>query len=161
MITAKQLRRPLRLLLLAGVAITVGLYLKTRHRDEALTLQPNDHSMEPVYYPAETVRARRIDPDFKLTRSRDVLYTFDGKGFVGRVRGLPGDVISSKNGQLYCNADKIGPIKIPAPLPQNPALGEVPEGKLCILNVNPDRKFDDSRNFGLVPRENVQAIILE
>ena len=163
MITAKQLRRPLRFLILAGLAITAGLYLKTRHPPEKLTLQPCDRSMEPVYYPGSAVKARRIDADFELRRGQDVLYTVskEGKetGSVGRVQGLPGDIISTKGGVLHCNGERIGPRAIPEPSSAG-ILGKVPEGELCILNVNPEPQYSDSRQFGFIPRGQVQAIIL-
>ena len=160
MITAKQLRRPLRFILFAGLAITLGLYLKSRQPSERLTLQKNDRSMEPAYYAGSDVEARRIDADFNLQRGRDVLYIMNEAGFVGRIRGVPGDVITVTNGFYSVNGKRVGPR--PIPLGGNEApLGRVPDGKLLILNVNPDPKYDDSRNFGLVPRDQVQAIILK
>ena len=160
MITAKQLRRPLRFLILAGLAITAGLYLRTRHSPEKLTLQPCDRSMEPVYYPGGALKARRIDADFKLRRGQDVLYTASKEGFVGRVQGLPGDVIARKDGTLHCNGERIGPRAIPVSSGTG-ILGKVPKGELCILNVNPDPQYSDSRQFGFIPRGQVQAIILK
>ena len=66
MITAKQLRRPIRVLILLGLALTVGLYI--RSRPEKLVMQPGDRSMIPAYYPSSELKAQPIDSDFELKR---------------------------------------------------------------------------------------------
>ena len=162
MITAKQLRRPIRFLILLGLALTVGLYI--RSRPEKLMMQPDDRSMIPAYYPGSALKARPIDSDFELKRGRDVLYVVEAngeqKGFIGRVQGMPGDAISVNSGFLTCNGEFIGPAKIPDAGLKADILAEVPAGYLCIFNVNPDVRYFDSRRFGFVPRDDVQAIIL-
>ena len=162
MITAKQLRRPIRLLILLGLALTVGLYI--RRRPEKLVMQPGDRSMIPAYYPSSELKAQPIDSDFELKRGRDVLYVMKTKGkdrgFIGRVQGLPGDDISVDSGFLTCNGELIGPARIRAIGLKADILRAVPKDHLCMLNVNPDLRYSDSRQFGFVPRDQVQAIIL-
>jgi len=152
----------MRFLVLLGLVLTVRLYI--RSRPEKLVMQPDDRSMIPTYYPNSALKAQPIDSDFELKRGRDVLYVMktDGedKGFIGRVQGLPGDDISVDSGFLTCNGKLIGPARIRAVGFKADILREVPKDHLCMLNVNPDLRYSDSRQFGFVPRDQVQAIIL-
>jgi hypothetical protein len=150
----RKLRRPLRFLLLAAIAVMVGLYL--RGRSESFRMHAEDRSMEPVYPAGSTLRVRVIGEDAELEKGVDVLYAVEGKAHFGRVRGLAGDEVGSVNGELTVNGERIEPRGIPGD-----AMGRVPEGTVLILALNPfETRFPDSRRLGFIPRAQVRAIIL-
>ena len=150
----RRLRRPLRLVLLAVLAVMVGLFL--RGQPETFRMHLEDKSMEPAYPRGSKLRVRVIDAEAELHRGVDVLYAVEGKAHFGRVRGLAGDRVGSRDGFLTVNGDPIEPREIPGE-----ALGEVPEGAVLILALNPfETRFPDSRMLGFIPRGDVRAIIL-
>lgn len=81
--------------------------------------------------------------------------------YVKRVIGLPGDIISMKNGLVYINGEQ---------LEEDYALGDtrshslldsivVPEGCVFVLGDNRESSLD-SRYFGAIPIENVESKVV-
>ncbi|MHC4973563.1 MAG: S26 family signal peptidase [Planctomycetota bacterium] len=146
----------LRILLLAGIVVTLGLFLRG---SEKFTIPQADESLYPRFPGGSTVVVEELDADEPLQRGIDVVYAMekDGTDYArfGRIRGLPGDEIGAQDGRLTVNGEPIGPI----PMPGSP-MGTVPEGKVFILAINPaETRYPDSRELGFIPRERLRAVI--
>jgi signal peptidase I len=154
MIRTQRVLRIARLVLLLGVAITLAAFWRSCHR---VRIPDADQSMYPTYPGGSVLIVEDLEPDAPLERGTDVMYAveIDGKGYerFGRVRGLPGDIVGVKDGRLTVNGDPVGAI------PGEP-MGEVPEGTVLILAINPlEIRYPDSRKLSFIPRERVVAVI--
>ena len=158
MIQQGKILRVLRVLLLAGVAVSAAL-LWNRTGGSRFTVPEGDESLYPRYPGGSTVVVEELEADAALERGMDVVYAMDKDGTTyarfGRIRGLPGDDVGAREGRLTVNGEPIGPI----PVPGEP-MGTVPPGKVLILAVNPaERRYPDSRILGFIPRERLRAVI--
>lgn len=158
MIHQKTIARVLRVLLLAGIAITAAL-LWNRTGGSKFTIPRGDESLYPRYPGGSTVVVEELPADAPLQRGTDVVYEMEKDGTTyarfGRVRGLPGDEVGAREGRMTINGEPIGPI----PLPGEP-MGKVPPGHVLILAVNPaETRYPDSRTLGFIPRNHLRAVI--
>jgi signal peptidase I len=148
--------RAARLLLVAGVLVTLWLFLRGRG---TVTIPEDDSSMEPTFPAGSTLMAESLDAGAPVERGTHVLFRarYEGKEYerIGTVRGLPGDEVGARDGLLTVNGEWVGPLKLPGE-----AMGVVPPGHLLILASNPmARRYLDSRNLGFVPRADVKAVV--
>lgn len=150
----RRLRRPVRFLLLAVLAVVVGLFL--RSRPQRFAMAPDDRSLMPAYPAGADLLVRELEADVPLRRGVDVIYAVDGKAHFGRIRALGGDIVGAQGGHLTVNGETLHPAPIPGV-----ALGRVPEDHVCILAINPfETSYPDSRRLGFIPRGDVVAVIL-
>lgn len=154
----KAIRRGVRFAIFGAIAVIAGLFLRNYER---FAIPEQDQSLAPVHPGGSRVFCRVLDEDDPLERNVDVVYAMEYEGVrrarFGRVRGLPGDMLGTDSeGRITVNGKPIGPIGLRG----NP-LGPVPDGKVCILAVNPQESaYPDSRKLGFIDRAEVQATIL-
>ena len=154
----KAIRRGVRFTILAAIAVIAGLFLRNYERFE---IPEQDQSLAPAHPGGSRVFCRVLEADAALERDIDVVYAMEYEGAkrarFGRVRGLPGDVLGSDaEGRITVNGEAMGPIAL-----RGKALGRVPDGKVCILAVNPqETTYPDSRRLGFIDRGDVKATIL-
>lgn len=154
----RTVRRGVRFAVLGGIAIIGGLFLRSCER---FAIPAQDQSMAPVHPGGSRVMCRPIDEDDPLERDSDVVYAMEYEGVrrarFGRVRGLPGDVMGTDaKGRITVNGEPIGPIAL-----RGKEMGKVPDGKVCILAVNPqETTYPDSRKLGFIDRADVRALIV-
>ena len=158
MIRQRKILRVLRVLLLAGIAVTAAL-LWNRTGGSKFTIPKGDESLYPRFPGGSTVVVEELPADAPLQRGTDVVYAMDREGTTyarfGRIRALPGDEVGTHEGRMTVNGVPIGPI----PLPGEP-MGRVPPGHVLILAVNPaETRYPDSRVLGFIPRDRLRAII--
>jgi signal peptidase I len=154
MIRTQRVLRIARLVLLLGVAIALATLWRSCDR---MRIPDADQSMHPTYPGGSVLVVEDLAPDAPLERGTDVVYAveIDGQTYArfGRVRGLPGDVVGVKDSRLTVNGEPAGAI------PGEP-MGEVPEGTVLILAINPlEIRYPDSRKLGFIPRKQVVAVI--
>jgi len=152
----KRILRIARFCLFAAILVLVARFWKTNQK---MTIPEADQSMAPQFVGGSLVVVEPVDEDDAIERDIDVVYAMhrDGVSYkrFGRVRGVPGDEMGSTDGRITVNGTPIGPIALPGD-----ALGTVPEGKLCILALNPtETRYPDSRKLGFIPRSDVVAVI--
>jgi len=156
-IPPRKLQRLVRFLIFAGIAVALGWVARSYGTQR---IPAGDQSLEPRYPAGSRVVYREVDADDALPRGADVIWTMrrDDTTYArfGCVRGLPGDVIGSRDGVLTVNGEPIGPVAL-----RGEALGTVPEGEVCILALSPmtHSLYVDSRTIGFVPRADVLGII--
>lgn len=140
-------------LALAVILAAVGTYAFYR----APVLPADFDAMEPVY-PAGSrflVNIRARTP----VAGQDVYYRYEYEGSsakqIGRVAAAPGDTVrlDASNravwGQFEADVDGTG---VP--------VGRVPEGRYYLHRVNESTDWVDSRNFGLVPAEDIIGTVV-
>ena len=148
----RKLLRPLRLAIFVVVALMAGFFLRTRPEKFPI----GDRSMFPRFQAGDTLQIRVTGPDEEIARSEWVLFAIDKTAYFGVVRGVAGDRVSAPEGRIAINGEEVVVHSRSFP---GRAAGEVPEGKLYILCLNP-AVTRDSRRFGFIDREQVQGIIL-
>jgi len=152
-VNQRALARWIRFGLLAGAVLTFALWMRSTDR---YRIPDTDESLAPFYGGGSTLITEPIGPRDDLPRGADVVYWMEQEGVryarFGRVSGLPGDRVESREGRLWVNGEALsvgGDME-----------GTVPPGRLLILAVNPlETRYPDSRRLGYIPRDQVQAII--
>ena len=155
------IRRNLR----AGIlsVITAGALVFLVHAFMIQIVTVSSASMSPTLLPGDFVLVNRLVYHLHPPRRGDIIALrfpqADGREFVKRVIGLPGDVVREEGGRLYVNgallaqAQPIDTNEQPAPegrqLPR-----PVPAGRLYVLGDNRDSSLD-SRFWGTVGEEDV------
>lgn len=113
-------------------------------------------SMSPTLQPGDSVLVNRLVYRLHLPRRGDIIvFRFpqaDGREFVKRVIGLPGDVVEEHGGRIYVNG--AAPAPVAALAPATPLAQRVAAGHLYVLGDNPDTSLD-SRFWGTVDEREV------
>jgi signal peptidase I len=157
--TIPRLRRWLDLGWSLGMAVVMALVIR------AFMLQAfyiPSGSMEPTLEPGDFILANRLVYDFHPPRRGDIIvFPFprdEHWDFVKRVIGLPGDLVESKDGQVWVNGQPLHEAYLPPPAG---ALGttdlpprRVPPGQLFVLGDNRGASLD-SRYWGTVDQHKV------
>ena len=133
------------------IAIGINLFL-------AQATQVQGQSMEPNLHTAQRLVVEKITYRFHGPRRGDIvvidLPEAGSDLLIKRVIGLPGETISTKDGQVFINGE---PLEEPYVL--NPGGRDVAEQTIPPLHVfvmGDNRRFsNDSRNFGPVPIDQV------
>jgi signal peptidase I len=133
------------------IAIGINLFL-------AQATQVQGQSMEPNLHTAQRLVVEKITYRFHGPRRGDIvvidLPEAGSDLLIKRVIGLPGETISSKDGQVFVNRE---PLEEPYVL--NPGGRDIAEQIIPPLHVfvmGDNRRFsNDSRNFGPVPIDQV------
>ena len=133
------------------IAIGINLFL-------AQATQVQGQSMEPNLHTAQRLVVEKITYRFHGPRRGDIvvidLPEAGSDLLIKRVIGLPGETISSKDGQVFVNGE---PLEEPYVL--NPGGRDIAEQIIPPLHVfvmGDNRRFsNDSRNFGPVPIDQV------
>ena len=120
-------------------------------------------SMLPALRPRDTLLVNRLVYRWHLPHRGDIIVFYfpraEGREFVKRVVGVPGDVVEERGGRLYVNrkllADEdeadAGPGMAPA---MRLAPQQIPPGQLFVLGDNLDASLD-SRYWGTVDIQKV------
>lgn len=91
--------------------------------------------------------------------------TEEGKQYIKRVIGLPGDTISSQDDVIYINDEPLSETYLSEETRQNNtntidfAPLTIPEGEYFVMGDNRNHSFD-STEFGPIPEESINAEIL-
>lgn len=114
-------------------------------------------SMLPTLQPGEFILVNKLAYKLSDIRGGDiVIFHFPQdprEDYIKRVIGVPGDVISVQETQVFVNNRQLTEPYISAP-PQYSGTWTVPEGKLFVLGDNRNQS-SDSHSWGFVPLENV------
>jgi len=161
--TSRRTRRAVRFAVLLAIALAAAYVVRSFeiYRIPPVAGGRADQSLSPLYKGGSQVVCEILDADDPLERGMDAVYAMYWEGELrarfGRVRALPGDVVGTDDeGMLTVNGERIGPINM-----RGEPAGEVPEGKVYILAINPQETlFPDSRKLGFIDRENVRARII-
>ncbi len=147
---------------LLSVTIAGGLIFLV-HMDVLQVFTLASASMSPTLLPGDSVFVNRLA--YRLhPPSREDLIAFrfpqaDGREFVKRVIGLPGDVVSEQRGRFQVNGALLAPpqpvasVDEPGPDADQPPR-PVPAGQLYVLGDNWTSSLD-SRFWGPVPERDV------
>jgi len=133
------------------IAIGINLFL-------AQATQVQGQSMEPNLHTAQRLVVEKITYRFHGPRRGDIvvidLPEAGSDLLIKRVIGLPGETISSKDGQVFINGEPLA-----EPYVLNPGGRDIAEQTIPPLHVfvmGDNRRFsNDSRNFGPVPIDQV------
>lgn len=119
------------------------------------------HSMEPTLYEYDRVFINRLTYKFTSPKRGDIIILVDPSGskddFVKRIIGLPGEIITLKNGETYINYKKLDEPYVKSDIPpDNNGPLRIPEGKYFVMGDNRPVSMD-SRNdrVGTIPREGI------
>jgi signal peptidase I len=117
------------------------------------------HSMEPTLYEFDRVFINRLTYKYSDPKRGDIVILLDPMGsqddFVKRVVGLPGEVISIKNGVTYIGDKKLDEEYISSDLSMdNMGPLRVPPDKYFVMGDNRPVS-SDSRRFGPIPKESI------
>lgn len=114
-------------------------------------------SMEPTFTEGELLMVNKLNYKFSEPERGDVVIfeapVAPGKDYIKRMIGLPGDVVTVKDGKLYINGELINEPWVHEPISYS---GEwiVPENQYFVLGDNRNHS-SDSHSWGFVPRENL------
>jgi signal peptidase I len=133
------------------IAVGINLFL-------AQATQVLGQSMEPNLHTAQRLVVEKVTYRFHGPRRDDIVVIDMPEAgpdlLIKRVIGLPGETISSKNGQVFINGEPLE-----EPYVVNPGGRDVPAQiipPLHIFVMGDNRRFsNDSRNFGPVPIDKV------
>jgi signal peptidase I len=115
------------------------------------------HSMEPTLHDRERVFVNRIPLYFgKLERGDIVVFPnpIDGRNFVKRIIGLPGDTIEIKDGQVYLNDQLLHETYVDTITSEGIPRTVVKEGHVFVMgdNRHPGGSWDSrSSDIGQIP----------
>ena len=148
---------------LIGIAFLFGCSAKT---EETFTFQ--GASMLPTIKDGEKIRIRRFDSgaEFSVKRGDIVLFLYPkdtSKFYIKRVIGLPNETLEIHEGKAFINGKEllepyIDP-KLNASRFSQP-LVKINEDSYYVLGDNRDNS-SDSRFWGLVPKKNIFARVLD
>lgn len=114
-------------------------------------------SMEPTLQPGEFILVNKLAYRLgDVTHGDVVIFHYPlnpSEDYIKRVIGLPGDVVTVKDGQVTVNGSTVTEPYIMAPPHYNNSW-TVPEGQLFVLGDNRNSS-SDSHNWGFVPYENL------
>jgi signal peptidase I len=141
---------------LAATAILGSLFLILDDGSSMVTISGN--SMAPTLMDGATVSvSRHQSPD----RLDVVCYVFpldEERMFVGRIIGLPGDVLEVREGAVWINGQKAEePYVLEATTYRHPQT-VLPSEEYFILGDNRNGSYD-SHDWGSVPRSNILAVV--
>jgi signal peptidase I len=133
------------------IAIAINLFL-------AQATQVQGQSMEPNLHTAQRLVVEKVTYHFHGPRREDIVVIDIPEAgpelLIKRVIGLPGDTISSQDGQVFINGEPLD-----EPYVTRPGGRDIPEQvvpPLHIFVMGDNRQFsNDSRNFGPVPIDHV------
>lgn len=138
-------------LVIAGVISFTRIFLVT---------QTSGSDMFPAVKDGDLVIAFRLQQDY--TKNDVVVYTVDGKQYIGRIAARAGDVVTlDDSGSMLVNGTtQTGEIMYPTYALQGLEYPyEVPENNLFILGDYRTQAVD-SRTFGAIPLENVEGKVI-
>lgn len=114
-------------------------------------------SMEPTFTEGELLMVNKLNYKFSEPERGDVVIfeapVAPGKDYIKRMIGLPGDVVTVKDGKLYINGELINEPWVHEPIGYS-GEWEVPENQYFVLGDNRNHS-SDSHSWGFVPRENL------
>jgi signal peptidase I len=133
------------------IAVAINFFL-------AQATQVQGQSMEPNLHTAQRLVVEKVTYRFHGPRTGDIvvldLPEAGPELLIKRVIGLPGDTISSQDGQVYINGEPLE-----EPYITSPGGRDIPEQIVPPLHVfvmGDNRQFsNDSRNFGPVPIDHI------
>lgn len=133
------------------IAIGINLFL-------AQATQVQGQSMEPNLHTAQRLVVEKVTYRFHGPRRGDIvvldLPEAGPELLIKRVIGLPGETISSQDGQVYINGEPLEEPYVTSPGGRDTAEQVVPPLHVFVMGDN--RQFsNDSRNFGPVPIDDV------
>jgi len=149
--------RILRLLgeILQTVLIAVGLFLVVNLVTARIRVEGN--SMEPSLHDGELVVVNRMAMLWREPSRGDiVVFNFPldpDRRYIKRVIGLPGDLVSIHDGEVYVNDDELNEPYLAAP-PSYSGEWAIGPGEVFVLGDN--RNFSsDSQNWGNLAQEEI------
>jgi signal peptidase I len=152
--------------LVAVVAVLASAGVLTFRVSELLSV-----SMSPTLLPGDSVLVNRLIYYFRPPRHGEIIvFHFpqtDGRDFVKRVIGVPGDIVQEQDGRFTVNGSVVHVTRTalsdPTPTAATTALGpeRVPRGRLYVLGDN-WRTSLDSRFWGTVDERDVvgEAVLI-
>ncbi len=120
-------------------------------------------SMSPILQPGDSLLVNRMIYHLHPPRRGDIIGLrfpqADGREFVKRVIGLPGDIVKERNGRFYVNGALLAQAQTVASEDEVAPGGslpprQVPAGRLYVLGDNPESSLD-SRFWGTVGEQDV------
>lgn len=137
-------------LLIAGALFLVVNFLTARIRVEG-------SSMEPSLHHGEFVVVNRLAYRLGMPQRGDiVVFHFpldDGRRFIKRVIGEPGDVVQISDGQVFINGELLAEPYISSP-PSYDGQWHVGQEQVFVLGDNRNNS-SDSQNWGMLPLDEI------
>ncbi len=118
------------------------------------------HSMEPSLHESDRLFVSNLDPlNRPLNRGEVVVLTspHDGENVVKRVIGLPGEVISVRDGVVYVDDVPLEEPYLSEP-PRYSGSWEVPEGYYFVMGDNRNHSLD-SADYGPVSASEISGVV--
>lgn len=152
--------------ILAAAMAAVAVFLLRGFVVQLFTVSSG--SMRPTLLPKDSVLVNRLTYRLHPPRRGDmIVFRFpqaDGRDFVKRVIGLPGDVVEEKDGRFWVNGKPLHP-----PYANSSSAGDtamlnmasrqIPPGQLFVLGDNRDASLD-SRFWGAVDQSQVVGKVM-
>jgi signal peptidase I len=117
-------------------------------------------AMEPNFHDGQIVEIEEV-PVSELQRGDVILFTVkDGKQYLKRLIGLPGETVESRAGKVYINDKVLDEPYIKEPAQRDFPARTVEVDRYFVLGDNRNNS-SDSRNFGSIPSESILGHVKE
>ena len=111
-------------------------------------------AMEPNFHDGQIVEVEEVTVE-DLQRGDVILFTVqDGKQYLKRLIGLPGETVEIRAGKVYINGEVLDEPYIKEPAPSNLPVRIVEADRYFVLGDNRNNSAD-SRAFGSIPSESI------
>ena len=141
---------------MAAALFVVSLFLIGEADIRFVEVEGN--SMSPTIADGQEVRMRPGQPS---NRFDIVLYRFpldESRAYVGRVIGLPGDLLEIRNGSVWINGRELAEPHLNEPIGYEATRLVVPPGEYYVLGDNRNDS-SDSHVWGTVPADNMLGVV--